>query len=57
MPDLRPLEEVATDVPKPLYTFLPALLDNWSLLQPLNVPLIGRQMASENDRVQNIANA
>jgi very-short-patch-repair endonuclease len=30
-PELRPLEEVATDIPKPLYTFLPALMDNWSL--------------------------
>jgi very-short-patch-repair endonuclease len=30
-PDLRPPEEEATDVPKPLYSFLPALLDNWAL--------------------------
>jgi very-short-patch-repair endonuclease len=30
-PDLRPPEEEATDVPKPLCAFLPALLDNWAL--------------------------
>jgi hypothetical protein len=28
---LRPLEEEATDIPKPLCAFLPALLDNWAL--------------------------